>query len=558
MLSLQTLAPRVAARRLVPSAVLWPAAGSLAVLGLAHLALLALQARLTWGHPHYRFFPVLLIGAGAIAARDARGLGRLVPGSDRPVGLVLGGAWALLAGACLLGSAWLGTVAAMVAALGVAYAIGGRPLLRSMLPAWGLLWLAIPPPTGLDYELVTLLQTAATRWSSRVLDVLGVFHLREGNVIRLADRRLLIEEACSGIHSLFAVLAGTLFLAIWGRRSPLRGLALVTTAVAWVFLGNVLRIVVVVDLAARWQLDLSAGWLHEALGLAVFALALGLTASSDSLSSLVPRVLSLRRMWMQQTLIGRASVTAAVRPALLPTVPTRWPDLHGTRLAGWPLAAAYGALVLVQPILIRSLLEDYFLPGPVVGSRLLAVAATDLPASWGPFQQQAFQTLRRDSGSDDGRFSQRWSYRWGDRTVHVSLDGPFQGWHELTRCYVSNGWTCRERSVQTAGAGAGAGAVAVVQLERSLDQHGALLFSLFDDGGQVLEPDNFGGRRGFVGDVLDFWRRQSRRRTYQLQLVAEGPGPLTRAERDQALALFTHGRAQLLQRVAGPGRETAP
>ena len=233
----------------MPSAFGWPAAGTLTVLGLAHLPLLVLQARLTWGHPHYRFFPLVLLAAGLLAARAGSRLGPLVPGDDRWVACLLGGGWAMLGGACLIGSAWLGTVAAMVAALAVAYSIGGGRMLRRLLPAWGLLWLAIPPPTGLDYELVTLLQTAATRWSSRVLDVLGVFHLREGHVIRLPDRRLLIEEACSGIHSLFAVLAAALFLAIWGRRSPLRGLALVAIAIAWVFLGNVLRIVVVVDLA---------------------------------------------------------------------------------------------------------------------------------------------------------------------------------------------------------------------------------------------------------------------------------------------------------------------
>ena len=92
--------------------------------------------------------------------------------------------------------------------------------------------------------------------SSSVLDLLGVFHLREGNVIRLADRPLLIEEACSGIHSLFAVLAGMVFLAIcYCRRSLTRGLGLLAAAVTWVVLANTLRIVAVVYLAATWQVD---------------------------------------------------------------------------------------------------------------------------------------------------------------------------------------------------------------------------------------------------------------------------------------------------------------
>ena len=556
MLSIESIAIPVPRRWLLTSPYPWPAAGTLAMIAVAHLALLVLQARLTWGHPHYRFFPLVLLAAGLLAARDGSRLGMLVPGSDRRAMWVLGGPWAVLAGACLIGSAWMATVAAMLAALAVAYAVGGGRLVRPLLPAWGLLWLAIPPPLGLDYELVSLLQTEATHWSSRLLDVLGVFHLREGSVIRLTDRRLLIEEACSGIHSLFAVLSGTLFVVVWARRSPLRGLALVATAITWVFLGNVLRIVAVSYLTARWQLDLSTGWPHEALGLAVFALSLGLTASSDRLFSLVPCVLSLRRAWVEQTLMGWASVATAPRPAPAeqPVAPTQLPDLRRTRLASWPLAAAYGALILVQPLLIRSLLEDYFLPGQVVSSRLLTLRAGDLPASWGSLSQQGFRTIERDRGSDDGRFSQRWSYRWGARTVDVSLDGPFQGWHELTRCYAGYGWTVRERSVQPAGV---RGAVAVVRLERPGERRGDLFFSLFGQRCQVLEPDNFGGRLGLLAELRSFWRRQSRQRTYQLQLFVEGTSTMTSAERGEATAFFRRIRDQLVERIGGDAMEVS-
>ena len=248
----------------MPSSIAWPAAGTvaMALIGLAHLPLLALQARQTWDHPHYRFFPLVPIGAVLLAIRATGRLGPLEPGPDRPVAWLLGGSWALLAGACLIGSAWLGTIAAMLVTVAVVYALGGARLLRPLLPAWGLLWLAIPP-LGLDSDVVTMLQALASGWSSPVLDTLGVFHLREGNVIRLADRRLLIDEACSGVHSLFAVLAGTIFLALWARRSLIRGIVLVAIAVTWVILGNVARIVAVAYLAASRQIDVSSGWSHE-------------------------------------------------------------------------------------------------------------------------------------------------------------------------------------------------------------------------------------------------------------------------------------------------------
>jgi exosortase len=552
MLTIQKPTLRAVGKEAVPPDPSWAAAGAVTVLVLAHLPMLALQARLTWDYPHYRFFPLAVLGAGVLAARPARRLGPLVPGSGGRAVCSLGGSWALLAVACLIGSPWLGTVAALGAAAAVAYSVGGGRLARALLPAWGLLVLALPPPVRLDGQLIGLLQAAATRCSSRVLDLMGVFHLREGNVIRLADRPLLVEEACSGVHSLFAVLCGTIFLAAWTRRSIGRGVALVTAAVGWVFLANILRIVTVVVVAERWKVDLSSGWAHQALGLAVFGLALGLTASTESLVSLLAVVRGLRRVRERELMMGTLAAPPAPGPDRPPPSPTLLPDLRRTRLASWPVLAAYGSLLLAQPVLLGDLLQDYFVPGSVLASRLMAVRAGDLPGSWGDFRQQGLQTVRRDFSHASGRFSQVWTYRWGGRTVTVSLDGPFLGWHELTSCYLGQGWACRERSVRPR-EGPGE-AVAVARLERPPELKGDLLFSLFDDRGRVLEPGILFGQAGYVFERLSFWRRQWGHRTYQVQLLVEGRAPLTPDEQGQALAFFEQVRSQLIQRLSPSGR----
>jgi exosortase len=535
------------------SSFAWPAMGTVVLLVLAHLPLLMLQARLTWEHAHYRFFPLVPFGAGWLAVRAGHRLGPLAPGPGRSVAWLLGGCWAFLAGACLTGSPWLGTVATLGTTVAVIYAIGGGALLRPLLPAWGLLLLAIPPLLGLDLQLIGILQTAVSRMSSSVLDLLGVFHLRQGNVIRLADRPLLIEEACSGIHSLFAVLAGMVFLAIWCRRSLARGLALMAAAVTWVMLGNILRIVAVVFLASRWQVDVTSGWSHEALGLAVFALALGLTVSTDNLFSFFVDLSTLPLGWSQYLIEEEGAPVTAPEPITrhLMCTATRLPDLRRTAFTAWPLAAAYGVLLLAQPMLIGKLMQDYLVPGSVLAARLLALRAGDLPASWdGAFQQQGLQTVEREVVHGSGRYSQVWSYGWGRRSVTVSADGPFQGWHELTSCYVGNCWTSLERSVQP-GEGRDE-SFAVARLERPPALNGELFFSMFDDHGKVLEPGQFGGQTGYLIERLRFWRRHMSYRTYQVQVLVQGGSPLTTAERDQAMAFFQQVRSQLIQRL-GPG-----
>jgi exosortase len=470
---------QVRPRKVLPEAVARPVvnAVALALMALAYLPLLILQARETWLHPHYRFFPFVIVGAGVLTVRAWGQLGPIAPGARDRAGWFLAGCWVILAAACALGSPWLATIAAMLELLAVAYAVGGVRLVGALLPSWAFLWLAIPPPMRVDFMLVTLLQSTATRWCSAILDLLGVFHLRQGNVIHLPQRPVLIDEACSGIHSLFAVMAGTIFLAVWARRSRGRGIALVASAVTWVFLCNVLRIVVVVAVAARWQVDLATGWIHEALGLAIFVLALWLTAGTDCLFSLVPHVLRLRREWVLGELIGPQPrcVPAAAGPAPRRSLAGRVAEVRWSRLASWPLTAAYGVLILAQPLAIAPIVEGSLLPDSMAACRLASLRAADLPASWGPFQRSGSQAAESKIVQAGAAISSRWLYRWGERTVHVSLDGPFLGWHELSGCYVAAGWVSQGRSVQPGDSNRGA--FRAVRMERSPGLHGEPFYS---------------------------------------------------------------------------------
>jgi hypothetical protein len=210
-------------------------------------------------------------------------------------------------------------------------------------------------------------------------------------------------------------------------------------------------------------------------------------------------------------------------------------------------------LVLVQPMWNGTRLADQLLPSSLVGSRILALRVDDLPATSGSFQRQGMETRRREHGNEFGRFSQRWTYRFGGRTALVSVDGPFMGWHELTTCYSSTGWNCRERTV-VPGLGQ-AEAVAAARFDGPPGQAGDLFFSLFDERGRVLKPENPGNRGAILLDRLAFWQSPSQLRTYQVQLLVSGAASLTAAERQQALAFFEQARRELAQRVSHGGGE---
>src|SRR5438105_236262 len=134
--------------------------------------------------PQRELFLALLVGALLLVLRSLRSTGPLHPARPRLGAAVLLGAWGLLAAAVLLDSPGLGTAAALVSLAAVGLRYGGLVRYR-LTPAWALLWLALPLAAGLPEEVPAHLQARAARTASAVLDLLGVFHYRDGGILDL-------------------------------------------------------------------------------------------------------------------------------------------------------------------------------------------------------------------------------------------------------------------------------------------------------------------------------------------------------------------------------------
>src|SRR6266851_6485581 len=116
------------------------------LLSTAYAPLVSVYVRQIWLRPHYQFFPLVLVGSAVLALSRLPGLGQLKPGSWRWSYGLAGLALALTAIAVFLFSSWLGAIALLLTLAATIFGIGGGMLLRRLLPAWGFLWLAIPPP----------------------------------------------------------------------------------------------------------------------------------------------------------------------------------------------------------------------------------------------------------------------------------------------------------------------------------------------------------------------------------------------------------------------------
>jgi exosortase len=158
----------------------------------------------------------------------------------------------------------------------VVFSGGWRFLYRLSFPVYYLVF-AFPVPKRLDETLIgPKLQRLASVISEKLIDLTGIPVHREGNVIEVPGIRLLVEEACSGIHSLYTLAAlGTAFVFLTDRR-PLERAILIAATLPIAIAANVFRVTVTGILAHEVSLELAQGFFHEAGGLVVFLFGLGI------------------------------------------------------------------------------------------------------------------------------------------------------------------------------------------------------------------------------------------------------------------------------------------
>lgn len=532
-----------------------------AALLLAFVPVLWVYGATLWHLPHYEFALLLPIAAAFLAVPRFRHAGTLHPGKAIWFFPLIGAGGLLLAASVVLNSPWFGAVSAICTLLAVVYGLGGTRLLARMLPVCAVLVLGVRLPLNLDFKLTTWLQANAAEAASLVLTKFGVLHVLEGNVVEVPGRRFMVEEACSGIQSLFAITACTVFFAVWTCRHWLRTLLLLAVGWLWVWAANVVRVVGITILAWKYNLPVDEGLGHDVFSITLFTLTLGLIISSDRL------LLFLIPMGLFR---GREADYEHHEPGELRRWgPTRLPAFERTWVSSPVVFLCFSALAVLQ--WLPMLAEARPVPIP---TRLGQLSQADLPARFGSWELEEFVTETRAGNSQWGEFSHTWKYRTptGKRAV-ISVDYPFRGWHELTICYVADGWNLTDRAVVPFAPSAGFPAedkCVVAEIERpGMNQFACLAWGVFDERQQPMGmPEALGTWTRLRQRVENFWLRlrtlgavqgdsHNDAQTYQLQVLVQGFAPVSTEERGEVHALLAETHRILEAKLPG-GTEATP
>lgn len=187
----------------------------------------------------------------------------------------------LMAGAVLM--LWAGTVGAemfitrisfLFALISLVLYFGGKNWLKPMGFPLLLLLLAIPIPLLIFNRIAFPLQLIASDYAARIINLIGIPAFREGNVIELAEMKLEVVEACSGIRSLMSLATLAVTYVYFAEPQWWRRIAMVASVVPIAIVTNAARVTATGIMAHYRGEEAAQGFQHAFSGWLMFIVAM--------------------------------------------------------------------------------------------------------------------------------------------------------------------------------------------------------------------------------------------------------------------------------------------
>jgi len=160
---------------------------------------------------------------------------------------------------------------------------GGLSALKTFwFPLFFLIFM-IPLPGSMLDAITLPMKTAVSYVASNILYWLDYPVARTGVIIQISQYKLLVADACAGMHTLISLEAlGLLYLNIVRHDSFSRNLILAILIVPISFTANVIRVMVLILVTYYFGDAAGQGFIHGFAGMLLFTVALMLIMSVDS------------------------------------------------------------------------------------------------------------------------------------------------------------------------------------------------------------------------------------------------------------------------------------
>ena len=163
---------------------------------------------------------------------------------------------------------WLHAAAVVAITLAIIYWTGGNAWLRHFAFPIAFIFVAVPWLSAVEQPIVQGLMRGIAGAAAETISLFGIPAEVQGNLIRLSNGVVGVNEACSGVRSLqTSIMIGLLFGEL-KRLTVLRRIALVGIAIAIALVANFVRALFLVAIAARENLAAVGKW-HAVAGYAI-------------------------------------------------------------------------------------------------------------------------------------------------------------------------------------------------------------------------------------------------------------------------------------------------
>lgn len=172
--------------------------------------------------------------------------------------------------------AWLYAFAVVGISLSLLALAGGASWLRWFSFPLAFILTAVPWPHALELVVSNFLMHGTAGATVEVLCLIGVPAVQAGNLVHIETGVIDIDEACSGIRSLQAMVMLSLFLGELFRLKPGRRIGLMIAGLAVTLVANVIRTVVLASLGFHQGMN-AVDRYHDTAGLCVLLASLSIT-----------------------------------------------------------------------------------------------------------------------------------------------------------------------------------------------------------------------------------------------------------------------------------------
>jgi len=175
----------------------------------------------------------------------------------------------------VIGAEWFLKRSSLIIVLGgLIFYCHGMEFFKTLLFPLIFLIFMVPLPAIIYRSIAFQLQLFVSKVSVHLISFAGVAAHRTGNIIEVSTGPLAVEEACSGMRSIMALLALTALFAYMMSESKLKQWILFACALPIAVVTNIIRVTATGIFAHYFGKEFAEGILHESFGLIVFVIAL--------------------------------------------------------------------------------------------------------------------------------------------------------------------------------------------------------------------------------------------------------------------------------------------